>query len=104
MSVVQNPRFRLFKNGLEVRLEVLSDHRWKVVAASAPTGFKVGDEVSPIRRVSWRKAGRRVNGRRSSLSPNMLVLLRGEGFERSEEEVLRLLQSRPWDPDTPPAA
>ena len=102
--MIERPTFRLLKDHLEVRFEVLSDHHWKVVAASPGTGFKVGDEATPIRRISWRKAKRRVNGRRSSLSPNMLVLLRGEGFERSDEEVKRLLRFRPWDPDTPEGA
>ena len=100
----ERPTFRLLRDHLEVRFEVVSDHHWKVVAASPGTGFVVGDEVTPIRRISWRKAKRRVNGRRSSLSPNMLVLLRGQGFERSDEEVNRLLLFRPWDPDTPQRA
>ena len=102
--MIEKPQFRLLKDGQFVRFQVVSDHHWKVVAASPGTGFVVGDEATPIRRISWRKAKRRVNGRRSSLSPNMLVLLRGQGFERSDEEVSRLLQFRPWDPDTPQGA
>ena len=100
----ERPTFRLLKDHLEVRFEAVSDHHWKVAGASPGTGFRVGDETTPVRRISWRQAKRRVNGRRSSMSPNMLVLLRGEGFERSDSEVNRLLRFRPWDPEVPPAA
>jgi hypothetical protein len=96
--------FRLFKEGKEVRFEVMSEYHWKVTHASEGTGSKVGDEVSPVERRSWREAKRRVNSRRSALSPNRLVLLRGEGYERSDQEVAGLLRTRPWDPDFPPAA
>ena len=96
--------FRLFKNGREVRLVVVSDLRWKITSASKETGFAVGDEVSPPRIMSWQKAKRRVNSCRSALSPNRLVLLRGPEFERSDEEVREILRIRPWDPDFPPAA
>lgn len=96
--------FRLFKDGKEVRFEAVSDYHWKVTRASNGTGSKVGDEVSPVERLSWREAKRRVNSRRSALSPNQLVLLRGEGFEKSDKEVAVLLSTRPWDPDFPPAA
>lgn len=100
----QRKTFRLFKGDKEVRFEVISDHHWKVTCASEGTGSKVGDEVSPVERLSWREAKRRVNGRRSALSPNRLVLLRGEGFEASDRQVAVLLRTRPWDPDFPPAA
>lgn len=96
--------FRLFKRGREVLLEVIAELRWKVVAASPETGFKDGDEVSPKGIISWREAKRRVNSARSALSPNRLVLLRGEGAERSECEIAEALCTRPWDPDFPPAA
>lgn len=96
--------FRLFKLGKEVTLEVITEDHWKVLGASAETGFKVGDEVSPPRRITWRAAKRRVNSARSSLSPQRLVLLRGEGFEKSDEEVRQVLLVRPWDPTFPPAA
>ena len=96
--------FRLFKLDSEVKLEVVTDDRWKVLGASPDTGFKTGDEVTAPGRVVWREAKRRVNSARSSLSPNRLVLLRGEGFERSENEVRKLLLLRPWDPQVPPAA
>ena len=96
--------FRLFKLGKEVRLEVVTEDRWKVLSASDETGFKSGDEVSPPRCINWREAKRRVNSARSALSPNRLVLLRGEGFEKSESEVRTLLLVRPWDPEFPPAA
>jgi hypothetical protein len=101
---VENKRFRLFKNGVEVRLELVGDARWKVVGASEKTGFKVGDEVSPQRKLSWQEAKRRVNSDRSACSPGSLVLLRGKGNERSEKEITEILRFRPWDPDLPPAA
>ena len=97
-------KFRLWKNGKEVRLVVVADQRWRIVSASKETGFKVGDEVSPARIMSWVMAKRRVNSGRSALSPNRLVLLRGAGLERSEGEVIEILRIRPWDPDFPPAA
>jgi hypothetical protein len=102
--VFERKTFRLFKRGREVRLEVIAELRWKVVVASPETGFKAGDEVSPRSIVSWRKAKRRVNSVRTALSPNRLVLLRGEGSERSECEIAEALRTRPWDPDYPPAA
>lgn len=101
---MENQKFRLFKNGVEVRLEPVSDARWKVVGASEKTGFKVGDEVTPQRKLSWQEAKRRVNSARSALSPGSLVLLRGEGFVRPEKEITEILRFRPWDPDLPPAA
>jgi len=101
---VEKNTFRLFKNGVEVSLEPVGDARWKVLSASEKTGFKAGDEVSPQRKLSWREAKRRVNSARSALSPGSLVLLRGEGNERSEEEITEILRFRPWDPDLPPAA
>jgi hypothetical protein len=101
---VEKNRFRLFNNGVEVRLELVGDARWKVVGASEETGFKAGDEVSPQRKLSWREAKRRVNSARSALSPSSLVLLRGEGFDRPEKEITEILRFRPWDPDLPPAA
>lgn len=96
--------FRLFKLDSEVRLEVVTEDRWKVLGASPDTGFRNGDEVTAPGRVAWREAKRRVNSARSSLSPNRLVLLRGEGFETSDDEVRHLLLVRPWDPEVPPAA
>jgi len=102
--VFERKTFRLFKLGKEVRLEVVTEDRWKVLSASDETGFKQGDEVCPPRQIGWREAKRRVNSARSSLSPNRLVLLRGEGLERSEDEVQTLLLVRPWDPEVPPAA
>ena len=96
--------FRLFKNGVEVRLELVGDARWKVLGASENTGFKVGDEVSPQRKLSWREAKRRVNSARSACSPGSLVLLRGDGFDRPEKEITEILRLRPWEPDLPPAA
>jgi hypothetical protein len=101
---MEKSRFRLFKNGVEVRLELIGDSRWKVVGASRETGFKAGDEVSPQRKLSWREAKRRVNSARSACSPGSLVLLRGKGSERSEEEISEILRIRPWDPELPPAA
>jgi hypothetical protein len=101
---VEKKTFRLFRNDEEVRLEVISDVRWKVVSASEKTGFLVGDELSPANMLSWQKAKRRVNSGRSALSAHRLLLLRGEGTERSEEEVVEMLRTRPWDPDFPPAA
>jgi hypothetical protein len=99
--VSERKSFRLFRKGKEVRLAVLSELRWKVVSASKETGFRVGDEVTPPRVMSWFEARRRVNSGRSALSPNRLVLLRGTGFERSEEEIDRILRLRLWDPDAP---
>jgi hypothetical protein len=101
---VEKTLFRLFKGGREVRLELVGDARWKVVSASEKTGFKVGDEVTPQNKMSWRQAKRRVNSARSACSPSRLVLLRGEGFERPEKEIKEILRFRPWDPDRPPAA
>lgn len=101
---MEKTQFRLFKNDVEVRVELIGDARWKVLGASEKTGFKVGDEVSPLRKLSWREAKRRVNSARSALSPSSLVLLRGEGFDRPEKEIMEILRSRPWDPDLPPAA
>lgn len=96
--------FRLFKNGVVVRLELVADARWKVLDASEKTGFKIGDEVSPQRKLSWREAKRRVNSARSACSPGSLVLLKGEGFDRPEKEITEILRFRPWDPDLPPVA
>lgn len=96
--------FRLFKNGRAVHLSVVSDHHWEITSASQDTGFKIGDEVSSFERMTWQKAKRRVNSSRTALSPNRLVLLRGPGFERSDDEVAEILRFRPWDPTTPPAA
>ena len=101
---MENKRFRLFRNGVELRLEPVGDARWKVVGASEKTGFKVGDEVAPLRKLSWREAKRRVNSARSACSPSSLVLLRGEGFDRPEDEITEILRFRPWEPDLPPAA
>ena len=101
---MENKRFRLFNGEREVRLELVGDARWKVVGASKGTGFKIGDEVSPQKKLSWQEAKRRVNSARSALSPGCLVLLSGEGFDRSEKEIKKLLRMRPWDPDLPPAA
>ena len=101
---MERNRFRLFKNGVEVRLELIGETRWKVLGASRETGFQAGDEVSPQRRLSWREAKRRVNSARSACSPGSLVLLRGEGSERSEREISEILRTRPWDPELPPAA
>ncbi|HXG63414.1 MAG TPA: hypothetical protein VNO22_18730 [Planctomycetota bacterium] len=102
---MDSPRtFRLFNGAHEARFEVVSEHRWRVLRASEATGLRTGDEVAPVPKISWRQARRRVNSRRTALSPNRLVLLRGEGFERSESEIAALLRIRPWDPDVPPAA
>jgi len=101
---VEKTRFRLFNNRGKLRLELIGEARWKVISASKATGFKVGDEVTPQGKVTWRTAKRRVNSARSALSYQRLVLLRGTGFERSEKEVLAILRTRPWDPDRPPAA
>ena len=101
---MERTRFRLFNDGCELRLELMGDARWKVIGASKATGFKVGDEVTPQGKVSWLEAKRRVNSARSAISPQRLVLLRGEGFERSEKEVKAILRTRPWEPDRPPAA
>lgn len=96
--------FRLFKNGKQVRLIARTDQCWMVTSASKETGFVEGDEVTPPRVMTWRQAKRRVNSTRTALSPNRLVLLRGEDLVRSDEEVAEILRTRPWDPDTPPAA
>lgn len=96
--------FRLFKGDSEVRFEVVSEYHWKVVAVSGRAEARVGDEVSPVRRISWRDAKRRVNSRRTSMSPHHFVLLRGEGWDQSAEEVATTLRKRLWDPDTPPVA
>jgi hypothetical protein len=101
---VEKQRFSLFNGGSHLRLELIGDARWKVVGASKKTGFKVGDEVTPQGRHTWQEAKRRVNSARSALSPLMLVLLRGEGFDRSEKEIKEILRTRPWEPDRPPAA
>lgn len=101
---MEKNKFRLFKNAREVRLEVVENARWKVVSASVETGFKSGDEVSPVRKLTWQEAKRRVNSARSALSPNSLVLLSGEGQTYSENEILDILRLRPWEPDLPPAA
>lgn len=90
--------FRLFKGKSVVRFQAISELHWRVIGVEGETGSKVGDEVSPVRKVSWREAKRRVNSRRSAVSPNQLVLLRGEGQERSDQEVSRLLDLRPWEP------
>ena len=96
--------FRLFKNGRQVRMIALSEHHWMVTSASKETGFEECDEVTSVEKMSWRQAKRRVNSARSALSYQRLVLLRGKGFERSEKEVKAMLRTRPWDPDSPPAA
>lgn len=101
---MEKDTFRVRKNGREVRLEVISDHRWRVVSASKTTGFQHGDEVTPVRIMTWQMAKRRVNSCRSALSPNGLVLLTGKGFERSEEEIRDVLEFRPWEPDSPKRA
>ena len=101
---VEKKTFRLFKGPSVVRYEVVSEYHWKVVAVSGEAGPRVGDEVSPVRRVSWQAAQRRVNSHRTSMSPHQFVLLRGDGWDRSDEEVARALRERPWDPDVPPAA
>jgi hypothetical protein len=101
---VEKRAFRLFKNGKELRCEVVSEQRWKVTSASRETGFLAGDEVSPTRIISWEQAKRRVNSCRSALSPNALVLLRGKGYERSEDEVGKILRFRPWEPAAPKPA
>ena len=94
--------FRLFKDGRETTFEVISDYHWKVVDSNM--GLKKDDEVSPVRRISWREAKQRVNSRRTRLSPNMLALLRGEGYQYTDEEVQKMLVDRTWDPDMPPPA
>ena len=101
---VEKRVFRLFKNRKELRLEVVSEARWKVVSASRETGFAAGDEVTPAQEVSWRLARRRVNSSRSAVSPNRLVLLTGKGCDRSESEVEEMLRFRPWEPDAPKPA
>jgi hypothetical protein len=101
---VEKKAFRLFKNGRELRCEVLSLDRWKILSASRETGFVVGDEVCPARTITWQEARRRVNSGRSALSPNGLVLLRGDGYERSELEIGSILRSRPWEPEAPKPA
>ncbi|HLY10438.1 MAG TPA: hypothetical protein VKW04_14140 [Planctomycetota bacterium] len=96
--------FRLFKGDSEVYFEVLSEYHWKVLAVAGREVPRVGDEVSPIRRISWQCARRCVNGTRTSMSPHGFVLLRGEGWDRSDEEVARALRERPWDPAFPPVS
>ena len=96
--------FRLFNRGKVVRFEVISDLHWKVVDVSGGAEFRIGDEVSPVPWVPWQRARRRVNGRRTALSLTRLALLRGEGVERSDDEVKFLLATRPWDPEPPPPA
>jgi hypothetical protein len=98
---VEKRTFRLFKHGKQVRLVVISDHRWRIVRASRETGFQVGDEVSSAMAMSWEAAKRRVNSTRTAVSPNRLVLLRGKGFERTESEIKEVLRLRPWDPEAP---
>jgi len=101
---VEKDTFRLFKNGRAVHLKVVSEHHWQITGASSETGFKIGDEVSPAEKMSWKVAKRRVNSSRTALSPNRLVLLRGTGLKRTDDEVAEILRFRPWDPTTPPAA
>ena len=101
---MEETTFRLFRNGRAVHLSVVGEHHWKITSASEATGFKAGDEVSPVEKMTWQKAKRRVNSGRTALSPNRLVLLRGAGIERSDDEVAEILRIRPWDPTTPPAA
>lgn len=96
--------FRLFKGDSEVRFEVLSEYHWKVLAVSGREVPRVGDEVSPVRRISWSSAKRRVNSHRSSMSPHGFVLLKGEGWDCSDEEVAKALRERLWDPEFPPVA
>ena len=103
-DVVEKRTFRLFKGESVVQFEVVSEYHWKVVAVSGSAEARVGDEVSPVRRISWRDAKRRVNSRRTSMSPHHFVLLRGEGWDRSADEVATSLRERPWDPDVPPVA
>ena len=103
-DVVEKRTFRLFKGDSEVRFEVVSEYHWKVVAVSGRAEARVGDEVSPVRRISGRDAKRRVNSRRTSMSPHHFVLLRGEGWDQSAEEVATTLRKRLWDPDSPPVA
>jgi hypothetical protein len=99
---VTQETFRLFKGNCLVRFEVISAYHWRVVGTSRKDGLRVGDEVSPVRRIPWQVAKRRVNSHRSSMSPTQVVLLRGEGWPRSDEEVVRALRERPWDPEVPP--
>ncbi|HLY76019.1 MAG TPA: hypothetical protein VKU80_18015 [Planctomycetota bacterium] len=101
---MEETTFRLFRNGRAVHLSVVGDHHWKITSASEATGFEIGDEVSPVEKMSWKKAKRRVNSTRTALSPNRLVLLRGSGCQRTDDEVAEILRIRPWDPTTPPAA
>ena len=103
-GVVEKRMFRLFKGDSEVRYEVVSEYHWRVVAVSGKAEARVGDEVSPVRRISWCDAKRRVNSCRTSMSPHHFVLLRGEGWPRSDDEVAKALRERPWDPDVPPGA
>ncbi len=102
---VPNRPFRLFRGSRELRLEPLSEFRWKVVSASPETGFQAGDEVAPVRRLSWEQAKRRVNSDRSALSPSSLILLRGgPGLDLPEDEITELLKYRPEPEGLPPAA
>lgn len=101
---MEKQTFRLFKGDTEVWFEVVSEYHWRVIAVSGKAEARVGDEVSPVRRISWRDAKRRVNSLRTSMSPQHFVLLRGEGWDRSTEEVATALRERPWDPDVPPVS
>ena len=96
---MQGSTFRLFKGDARVRFQAISELHWRVVGIEGVVGSKIGDEVSPVRRISWREARRRVNSRRTAVSPNQLVLLRGAGWERSDAEVSELLARRPWEPE-----
>lgn len=92
--------FKLRNGGSEVILEPLSDFHWKVLGGTA--GFQAGDEVCGARLISFAKAKERVNGDRTRLSPQKLVLLKGADEKKSRREVLEFLVRRSWDPDMPP--
>jgi hypothetical protein len=98
---VTTQTFRLFNADWFIWFEVISAYHWRVVGTSRKDGLRVGDEVSPVRRIPWQAAKRRVNSTRTSMSPTQVVLLRGEGWPRSDEEVARALRERPWDPEVP---
>jgi hypothetical protein len=96
--------FRLFRGGRSVTLVPEAPDRWRVLVDSPSTGFRSGDLVTSVRKLTWEEARRRVNSDRSAASPNSLVLLSGSGSDRSASQVEELLRSRPWDPEGPRAA
>lgn len=99
--------FTLYKDGVHATLYAVTDLRWKVLSG---TDLHPGEEVTPIRRISWTRASEKVNGKRTRVSPRSLVFVKIIGpvqglanpVPRTEAEIERFLAERPFDPDRHP--